>query len=328
MQNSNISVRSWSVRTAWRAFTLVELLVVIAIIGMLVGLLLPAVQQAREAARKMQCQNNQKQIGLALHNYQTGMKYFPAAWIAKEGKEICPFGEPGWGWGAQILPFMDQQNLQQLCNLEVPVDDPINKTARETFLSIFSCPSDPPELKAFRLDESGVEHDHDHDHEGHSHSASMHTRDHSHGQGSGTEYFATASYAASIGTTELHEAREGVQFKGNGAFYHNSQLGPAAFKDGLSNTIFVGERAFEKEHYTTWVGTPPGGECFPALIVGSFAEGFNNSGEEHGFSSQHSGGANFLFGDGSVHFLSQGTSPEAIGAMATRNGQEVINFEF
>lgn len=301
-----------------KGFTLVELLVVIAIIGMLAGLLLPAVQQAREAARRMQCSNNLKQIGLALHNHEVGMRYFPAAWEGYDDGAPCPFGDPGWGWAAMLLPYMEQQNLQKLCNLDRSVGDASNTDARETFIPFFSCPSDAAPLKAFALDESGIE-EGEEEEEGDGHA---------HGSSSSESVYGTSSYAASYGTTSIHEAEEGTTFRSNGAFYHNSRLTPAAFRDGLSNTIFCGERACSKRHYSTWVGMPPGDACFPALVVGSFHAGFQSTGEEHGFSSEHSGGANFVFGDGSVHFLSKGIDETAVQALSTRAGQEILQYEF
>ena len=93
------------------AFTLVELLVVIAIIGILISLLLPAVQAAREAARRMQCLNNQKQIGLALQNYHDVQGAFPSAWrgYSRQNPTVADmYGDPGWSWAAAILPYMEQ----------------------------------------------------------------------------------------------------------------------------------------------------------------------------------------------------------------------------
>src|SRR5262245_24857497 len=106
--------RKFSFRRVDKAFTLVELLVVIAIIGTLVSLLLPAVQSAREASRRMKCQNNLKQFGLALLNYHdTYQRMPPAYWTGfqKFGNNPPTFGTPGWGWGALLLPRLEQKAL-------------------------------------------------------------------------------------------------------------------------------------------------------------------------------------------------------------------------
>ena len=115
-----------------RAFTLVELLVVITIIGVLIALLLPAVQAAREAARRMQCSNNLKQIGLALHGYHTAIGSFPPGYIsaytapgydASGGYNTGDTG-PGWGWGAMILPYLEQSNVWSQINFNLDIKDP------------------------------------------------------------------------------------------------------------------------------------------------------------------------------------------------------------
>src|SRR5438105_1065208 len=94
------------------AFTLVELLVVIAIIGVLVALLLPAIQAARESARRAQCKNNLKQIGLALHNHESARRAFPPGYISNSATKNGPGTGPGWGWGAYILPYLEESSLQ------------------------------------------------------------------------------------------------------------------------------------------------------------------------------------------------------------------------
>ena len=121
------------------AFTLVELLVVIAIIGVLVALLLPAVQYAREAANRMSCGNNLKQIGLALHNYHDVHRRLPPGWIAPAAD---PEGPTGWAWASLILPQMEQANLHDRIDFAVPVADPLHLDERMVVIPSYQCPSD------------------------------------------------------------------------------------------------------------------------------------------------------------------------------------------
>src|SRR5215469_16448918 len=119
---------------ARNAFTLIELLVVIAIIAILIGLLLPAVQKVREAAARIQCQNNLKQLGLALHSYHDALGSFPA------GRD--PWPKP-FSAQAHLLPFVEQQNLQNLVDFTQPTSTGVNAAAAATPVKLFICPSDP-----------------------------------------------------------------------------------------------------------------------------------------------------------------------------------------
>ena len=142
------------------AFTLVELLVVIAIIAVLVGLLLPAVQAAREAARRTQCTNNLKQIGLALHNYHNAHSCFPPGYISSVGTSssgtagVANDTGPGWGWAASILPFLELGNYYKQIDFTKDITDPANAGVRTASLPVFLCPSDGGDL-TFTVDALG-----------------------------------------------------------------------------------------------------------------------------------------------------------------------------
>src|SRR5262245_9890838 len=123
-----------------RGFTLIELLVVIAIIAILLALLVPAVQKIREAAARLQCQNNLKQIGVALHSYHDRNKRFPPGYQSAVAADNSDLG-PGWGWAAFLLPDLEQGNLHQQINFNADLGASVNAAARVRSLAIFRCPS-------------------------------------------------------------------------------------------------------------------------------------------------------------------------------------------
>ena len=124
-----------------RAFTLIELLVVIAIIGVLIALLLPAVQKVREAANRITCQNNLKQIGLAMHHYHDALQTFPAGNVNQQGP---PDGDYHYydNWAVALLPYVEQGPLHSRYQVNLPNVDPANDAVRTTFVKLYTCPSD------------------------------------------------------------------------------------------------------------------------------------------------------------------------------------------
>src|SRR5262245_18176159 len=142
-------------RLSRRAFTLIELLVVIAIIGVLIALLMPAVQKVREAAARTNCKNNLHQIGVAFHNYHGAYGSFPPGFVSQAAAVDDESLGPGWGWAALLLPYVEQDNLYRQINFAKDIADAANAQARVTSLSLFRCPSDNPRGLTFTVrDES------------------------------------------------------------------------------------------------------------------------------------------------------------------------------
>jgi prepilin-type N-terminal cleavage/methylation domain-containing protein/prepilin-type processing-associated H-X9-DG protein len=338
-----------------RAFTLIELLVVIAIISVLIALLLPAVQSAREAARRAQCVNNLKQIGLALHNYEEAMGTFPPGYVSSvdvtitnacdmdaENQHGVDLGT-GWAWGRMILPFLEQQPVYNSINFNLSVAFPQNDTASLTALTVYLCPTDPgPSVIPVFKDPPDPANP---------------------GTYNATHIVDTLSRGNYVGMWGLGEvcAQSGANDAPNnnntgvpigqhaGIFYRNSATKIASVTDGTSNTIMVGERSHNLS-YVTWVARSIDGWLGKTSPIEGGTDRFNPSPEEcwtqimgpvgledglrtinnpqahvEDYWSLHAGGANMLFADGSVHFLKSSISPMPWRALATRGYGEVIS---
>jgi prepilin-type N-terminal cleavage/methylation domain-containing protein/prepilin-type processing-associated H-X9-DG protein len=252
-------------------FTLIELLVVIAIIGILAGLLLPAVQAARESARRIQCVNNLKQIGLALHHYADVNLCFPPSYVqgsatatgVSYGITVPDLGYNnvnGWGWGVLILPYLEQGNLLQKFKINLPCWATENATAVQTQVSVYLCPSSskPGAFDPFALQQysGGTNED----------PLSPAPYDppilFSHGHyalnaGQNGPWNRTSAYSIDFTVPEPVTVGSQVEFDIiNGPFYRNSHTRPRDVTDGLSQTVFAGE-ADPILCNKTWVGVVP-----------------------------------------------------------------------
>jgi prepilin-type N-terminal cleavage/methylation domain-containing protein/prepilin-type processing-associated H-X9-DG protein len=291
-----------------RGFTLIELLVVIAVIAVLVALLLPAVQNAREAARRTQCKNNLKQIGLALHNYLDSNRVFPPSFCIGNGT--------GGKWSpmARILPFLEQGNLYDIADLNINYSSGVNATSgvTEMLIPVNRCPSEVnAEIRV------------------------------------GTPSFNPPNYAFNAGTwkvfTHANPLTNGGT-PGDGAFAPNSKFAPQSFRDGMSNTLC----ASEIKTYTPTVGNGLEGTDIPPADISGFTAGkFSATGHtewvdfvscrEGGAActglptyaavtarSYHSGMVNILLMDGSVRSANDSINLATWRNLGARNDGNVI----
>jgi prepilin-type N-terminal cleavage/methylation domain-containing protein/prepilin-type processing-associated H-X9-DG protein len=292
-----------------RGFTLLEVLVVIAILSMLAAMLLPAIQAARESARRIQCRNNLKQMGLALHEYHESVGAFPMGYVSPT--QSAPlYTSPGWGWAALILSHLDQRPLYDSANFSLPIEMAENQTVRTTAVGVYVCPSDTAVGTYVALSEGGGP------------VANVHTN----------------SYAACFGSgLEIDEFPD----SGNGIFTRNQSTRIADIRDGTSQTIAIGERGACLV-MTPWAGAPVnaisqfsndtrlltygtighGGELVlaRAMWTGPNAPGTGTA----DFYSPHANGIHFLFADGSVQMVKGTVNLSVYRALCTRDGGELI----
>jgi prepilin-type N-terminal cleavage/methylation domain-containing protein len=299
-------------RCAQPAFTLVEILVVVAIIGILIALMLPAIQAARESARKTKCANNLKQIGLALHNYMDVKKSFPPGYVTKVLKNLDD-GGPGWSWGPMILQHFEEAAAHDLVNLSEPIESEMSKV-RLISLPGFICPSDGtfetiidiPEKKSDRI----------------------------------ICQMAAGNYVANVGT--VRPTCKICRDHFDGVFGRNRPIEPRELQDGLSKTLCIGERSSFWSRAAIW-GVVPNSKLIdnqqpgkyaggPGYVLGTtFKEGFNIEtvpldAEEvdsyaESFGSQHPGGSFFMFCDAGVRFVFDDTDPAVMNTLSTRDGR-------
>lgn len=284
-----------------RGFTLVELLVVIAIIGILVALLLPAVQAARGAARRMQCKNNLKQLGLAMHNYHDVHKQLPPGFmVVNEQGEI----NGGWAWAVFLMPYLEQSPLQDKLSitqytLNEVVSDPNLQPLLSTQLPVLKCPTSTLEPLREYLGGTGI-------------------------------MVSTANYTCCRGFFR-YSGETHLFVKNNGIFYGESRTRFATITDGLSNTIALGERTVLPIHtanpkkWPSWCG--PGGlsatRGIASTVSSSVYDKMNHPTDMHLFSSEHPEGAIFCFADGSVHFISETIYSDSGGVSPQNSGRHI-----
>jgi prepilin-type N-terminal cleavage/methylation domain-containing protein/prepilin-type processing-associated H-X9-DG protein len=312
-------------------FTLVELLVSIAIIGLLVALLLPAVQAAREAARRMQCTNNLKQLGVAMQLFHDARGYFPSAYESNAGSSMgMPDPQtrdrgPGWAWGMQILPYAEEQSLYETFDTTRACWDPVNAEPARTQLSMFLCPSASELEEPFRVRNEN---------------------------GDVMATFGRSCYVANVGQEEpwgrtLDDYRDIV----DGPLYRNSRTRAKDITDGLSRTVFLGEH-HPVLSSKTWVGVVPGAMVCPTERFAHSACDFAatlvqvhsgpaatevppaihppNSPLCHvcQMYAEHPGGCNVLMGDGSVRFIDEMIPQLIWAALSSCKKGDIVGDEF
>jgi prepilin-type N-terminal cleavage/methylation domain-containing protein/prepilin-type processing-associated H-X9-DG protein len=343
-----------------RGFTLIELLVVIAIIAVLIALLLPAVQAAREAARRIQCVNNLKQLGLAMHNYESSNGVLPPQMVMTFTSAGAVFWKSTWGPSSRITPYLELGTVYNAINFTNKNSDPSNATAASTQLKMFLCPSEVNPQAYSTTNTTGV-----------------------------TATYGVSNYSWCDGTWYTFGGYGGVP--NSGAFCTNISRTFASFTDGLSNTVLGSEVKTYQQTFHNCTAVPPPGptgfSVYPAMAVvlasvaaaptsgcvlitgpsgmpgGGHSEWCNGNSGYDCFTTAlppntvslagsptldsdmsstneadggptyasitsrgyHPGGVNALFADGSVHFIKNSINFQTWRALGTIGGGEVIS---
>ena len=307
-----------------KGFTLVELLVVIAIIGVLIGLLLPAVQAARESGRRAACSNNIRQLGLAMHHYHDHASRFPSGWIGASeaaGAVADEYEQPGWGWASRLLPQLEAGPLHDRIDFRSPVFDPngadVHADIRRSVIPTFLCPSDtrgPTEVAAgiFGIGKEAGDAGHE-DHEHHFHAV----------DGGDLETLCEVAKSNYVGMYGWQHEVDDEPAAGDGILFRNSRVSFKDVTDGTSKTILLGERG-SRRGCSTWAGVIAGAEVMRSRVVGA-GDHVPNTGEHFDdFSSGHQGGVHFVYADGSCRFLSDSIDETVYHAQCTRAGGETV----
>ncbi|QEL20875.1 DUF1559 domain-containing protein [Limnoglobus roseus] len=306
------------------AFTLIELLVVIAIIAVLIGLLLPAVQKVREAAARIKCQNNLKQLGLAMNNFESTRGGFPCA---QEEQVIGGVSFVSY-WGLQLMPHIEQDNVRKQYNFGQKYNHSSNKGVLATPIQIMTCPSAPNPGRTGTTnsaDESGVKYP-------------TAVADYAGHYGPSTNLYTTkANGTAGLGfiSGTAPGETEGVFGSTKNRFVRIVEIA-----DGTSNTIALAESAGRPDWWKAGVldpaSTPTAANCGWAVPNMFVVNGFQGDGtangpcmvncnNNNGIYAFHTGVANVLLADGSVRSLQKTATAQTVAAMLTRIGGEVVS---
>lgn len=285
-----------------QAFTILELLVTTAIIGMLVGLLLPALMAARESARCLQCKSNLREIGLAIQQHHEAARRLPQAWTDASDKDS------GYGWAVALLPFLEEADLGQRVHRTLPIAAVQNDVPRNTDLPIMRCPSDisDPMIELYAEQTSPPS-----DQSTSAESSSMAT------ESTPLVRLPAANYVGVFGTLEADETFPAPA--GDGSIVSNHIIRYADLQRGQSHTLIIGERTMAMVP-STWFGVNFRGEDAACRLVGSAMTRPNcDSCDECEFGSRHSDGSNFVWADGHVTLVLNDVDSDEYQRMAKRH---------